>query len=77
MITTNNASATPSEAATPGGIGLLSAGASSRNTPTATGPTKGGNKKKKAAQMKKEEDDANGDGERPTKRGKVTWSGRD
>ena len=84
IITTNHISGTPSEAVTPNAVlsaaHLHSAVTSSRATPTRTGPGKAGIKNKKkgpGAGKRKEDDDAGDDSERPAKRGKVSWSGRD
>ena len=59
-------SATPSEAPTPSGVHT-----GGRGTPATSG--KAGNKKKKSVADK---NDTEGE-ERPTKRGKVSWGGRD
>jgi len=76
VLTNFNNSATSSGAGTPSGIG------SARDTPSSTGGgahSKAGgknNKKRGGAGKDKTKEEADEDGERPAKRGKVSW-GRD
>jgi len=79
VLTNFNMSATPSGAATP--VGNSQSGlASARDTPASTGAnSKTGsktNKKRGGAGKDKTKEEPDEDGERPAKRGKVSW-GRD
>ena len=62
------------------GLSTASGAGSARDTPTSTAggtSNKASNQNKKKSVSEKDRDEANPDGERPTKKSKVSWGPRD